>query len=207
MAVHSFVFPLCEVRQSGRGTFIADTQFTKDCSVQRPASPFFKHRFILYGLMISVPLVSLLILNQDLIRGTCPILTEKKHSIPNIVTHPSKQMQTGKTPRSPHLKHHNLAPENVEPSPAGGRLYRRFRVLICNVEEMADRNIFQRDDFRLPDELVPEVEEEDNGDVDIGRDESFRVPAAELGVLVTLFQATRVCLRGEGSGLGGTYWP
>lgn len=46
---------------------------------------------------------------------------------------------------------------------------------------MADRNILQRDDFRLTDELVPEVEDEDNGDVDIGRDEGFRVPAVELG--------------------------
>lgn len=50
---------------------------------------------------------------------------------------------------------------------------------------MADRNILQRDDFRLTDELVPEVEDEDNWDVDIGRDESFRVPAAELEGVVS----------------------
>lgn len=61
----------------------------------------------------------------------------------------------------------------------------------------------QRDDFRLTDELVPEVEDEDNGDVDIGRDEGFRVPAAELGGVVSRVVLSYPGGRKRGGGVPG----
>ena len=63
--------------------------------------------------------------------------------------------------------HPNLRPKNIESSPANNRLCRRLRIRIRNIDEMLDRDLAKRDDFRLLDELVAEVQDGEDRDIDV----------------------------------------
>jgi len=69
-----------------------------------------------------------------------------------------------------------LTPKDVEPSKARDWDWRRLRVGICNVDEMTNRKIRKSYDFCLLDKLVSKVKDQNNGNVDIGGNESFRIP-------------------------------
>ena len=61
----------------------------------------------------------------------------------------------------------DLTPADIEAPPPGNWLRRRLGILVCNIDEMLDRDIGKWDDLRLLPELEAKVKNEDNGDVDI----------------------------------------
>ena len=71
------------------------------------------------------------------------------------------------------------APQDIQPPPPSHRLRRRLRVVLRNLDELHNGDLIQRDDLGLLDELEAEVEGEDDGDVNVRRDEGLGVPAAE----------------------------
>ena len=69
-----------------------------------------------------------------------------------------------------------LTPEDVQTLQPCWLDSRRLRIGICNVDKMLDRDLRKRDDFRLFPELESEVQQNDDGDIDVGRDECLGVP-------------------------------
>lgn len=68
---------------------------------------------------------------------------------------------------SPIPVHSLLFPKEIISVPASlWRLF-RFRVRICNVNELLNGDLLKRDNLRLGEELVSEVEDEDERNVEV----------------------------------------
>jgi len=72
----------------------------------------------------------------------------------------------------------DLTPKNVESTPANNRLCRRLRIRIRNINEMTDRNLRKRDDLRLLPKFVAKVENGEDRDVDVRRNERLVTPVS-----------------------------
>ena len=72
----------------------------------------------------------------------------------------------------------HLAPQNIEPSPSCLRLWRWFRIAFIDVDKLHNRYIFEPDNLCPLDQLEAKVEDQDDRDIDVRRDESLRAPSA-----------------------------
>lgn len=61
----------------------------------------------------------------------------------------------------------DLRPEDVEPSNTSDWLSRRLWVRIGNIDKVADRHIRKRDDLCLLNKFVAEVQDENDGNINI----------------------------------------
>jgi len=72
--------------------------------------------------------------------------------------------------------HIRLTPKDIESPESSQRLRRWLRIRVCNVDEVTNRYLRQRNDLRLLNKLVSKIQNYDNRDVNIRRDKSFSIP-------------------------------
>lgn len=86
----------------------------------------------------------------------------------------------------PHCQH--LTPQDVQPVQTLPRLWRRLLwAVFVDFDISRDRRLVQRHQLGFLDEFEAEVEEEDDGDVDVRRDEGLRVPLLSISFGRRLF--------------------
>lgn len=73
--------------------------------------------------------------------------------------------------------HIRLTPKDIESPESSQRLRRWLRIRVCNVDEVTNRYLRQRNDLRLLNKLVSKIQNYDNRDVNIRRDKSFSIPS------------------------------
>lgn len=70
-----------------------------------------------------------------------------------------------------------LTPQDIESPNASNRPWWWLRIRVGDIDEMANGYILESDDLGLLCKLIPEIEDQNDRDVDIRGDESFGLPA------------------------------